>query len=144
MSNVDLYVQVDGEAENPEQAIADAAISETSVPFEEGQVVEVKIEAAWKDLDGKYHARVSLLRKLSPEDKAVKVAHDKITKPKNDNDSAMQNEPHLKMAEEDFEHDFDEASEKQKDKLSKEISNSYDLQKKSHANQPKLNGDGET
>ena len=48
------------------------------------------------------------------------------------------------MAEEDFEHDFDEASEKQKDELSKEISNSYDRQKKSYPDQPKLNGDGET
>lgn len=143
MSNIDLYVQVDGEAEDPETAIADAAISETSVPFEEGQLVEVKIEAAWKDLDGKYHARVSLVRKLSPEEKPVKVAHDKITKPKNDNDSAMQNEPHMKMAEDDFEQDFDKAAEEKHDKLSQEISNSYKRQKKADPNQPKPDGDGE-
>lgn len=153
MSNVDLYVQVDGEAENPEMAIADAAIEETSVPFEEGQLVEVKIEAAWKDLDGKYHARVSLVRKLSPEEgreiepaeKPVKVAHDKITKPKNDNDSAMQNEPHMKMAEEDFEHDFDKAAEekREKEELSLEIANSYERQKKADPNQPKPDAEGE-
>jgi len=64
--SIALYVETDGQSENPEQAIAEAALTPDTIPFEEGDVVEVKIEATWTTPDGKHHAKVSLVKQTKP------------------------------------------------------------------------------
>ncbi len=66
MGGIALYVETDGQADSPEQAIAQAALSPDTIPFEEGDVVEVKIDATWTTPDGKHHARVSLVKQTKP------------------------------------------------------------------------------
>jgi len=65
--SISLYVETDGQADSPEAAIAEAAIDPSSIPFEEGDVIEVKIEATWTTPDGKHHAKVSLVKQSNPK-----------------------------------------------------------------------------
>jgi len=66
MSGIALYVETDGQSENAVGAIEDAAVSKDSIPFDEGDIVEVQIDATWTTPDGKHHARVSLIKTQKP------------------------------------------------------------------------------
>jgi len=106
--SIALYVETDGQSENPEQAIAEAALTPDTIPFEEGDVVEVKIEATWTTPDGKHHAKLPAELQENPD---IEVAHDGLTDndPENLDSSALELTPDMAEAEEEFEHDFDES-----------------------------------
>jgi hypothetical protein len=133
MSNITLYVETDGTSDSPEKAIAEAAVhTPDSIPFDEGELVEVKIEATWTTPDGNHHARVSVMKKPDPtfddrrqeaganpmkqepddflDNEDVEMAHDHLTDPENSDDDVLELTPAMEHAEDEFEDNFHHAS----------------------------------
>ncbi len=79
-------------------------LSPDTIPFEEGDVVEVKIDATWTTPDGKHHARVSLVKQTKPvlDEQQLGKSADNINAPpvenKNEIPPALQENPDVVVA----------------------------------------------
>lgn len=117
MGEIALYVETDGTADDPESEIARTAVGSPSLPFEEGSIVELKIEATWTDQQGHHHARVSVEKVEEPDfenenSQEFLFAHDKVIRG-HKNDPLLINTPDLEHAAEELEDEFDEAVEEE-------------------------------